>query len=119
VDALIASGLIKRVLAQTDVTFSNSMIEAWWRSLKHQWLFLHELASQGQVEQLVRFYVEQHNTVIPHSAFRGQTPDEMYFGTGSEVSAKLEAGREEARKRRMESNRTTGCGACAAKETAA
>ncbi|MBL8898770.1 MAG: transposase family protein, partial [Planctomycetes bacterium] len=30
VDALIASGLIKRVLAQTDVTFSNSMIEAWW-----------------------------------------------------------------------------------------
>ncbi|MBK9387310.1 MAG: hypothetical protein IPN34_21045 [Planctomycetes bacterium] len=41
------------------------MIEAWWRTLKHQWLFLHELASQGQIEQLVRFYVEQHNTVIP------------------------------------------------------
>ncbi len=30
-----------RVLALTGLRFSNSMIEAWWRSLKHQWLFLH------------------------------------------------------------------------------
>ena len=37
----------------------------------------------------VRFYVEQHNTVIPHSAFRGQTPDEMYFGTGAAVPDQL------------------------------
>jgi transposase InsO family protein len=36
VDALIASGLLRRVLAQAEVRFSNSMIEAWWRSLKHQ-----------------------------------------------------------------------------------
>jgi len=27
-----------RVLAQVEVTFSNSMIEAFWRSLKHGWL---------------------------------------------------------------------------------
>ncbi len=119
VDALIASGLIKRVLAQTDVTFSNSMIEAWWRVLKHNWLFLNKLDSIATVRRLAAFYIEQHNSVMPHAAFSGQTPDEMYFGAGSEVSAKLEAGREEARKRRMESNRATGCGACAAKEAAA
>ena len=35
VDALIASGLLRRVLAQTEVRFSNSMIEASWKSLKH------------------------------------------------------------------------------------
>jgi len=29
VDGLIESGLLRRVLAQRDVTFSNSMIEAW------------------------------------------------------------------------------------------
>ncbi|HUE88781.1 MAG TPA: hypothetical protein VMO26_22110 [Vicinamibacterales bacterium] len=28
------------------------------------------------------FYIDEHNRVLPHSAFRGQTPDEMYFGTG-------------------------------------
>jgi putative transposase len=119
VDALIASGLIKRVLAETDVTFSNSMIEAWWRILKHNWLVLNKLDSVATVRRLAAFYIEQHNSVMPHAAFSRQTPDEMYFGTGSEVSVKLEAGREEARKRRMESNRATGCGVCAAKETAA
>jgi transposase InsO family protein len=113
VDTLIAQGQIRRVLAQVDVHFSNSMIEAWWRTLKHQWLFLHELASQDQVEQLVRFYVEQHNTVIPHSAFRGQTPDEMYFGTGAGVFEELELKRAEARKKRLEANRATRCATCA------
>ncbi|MBK9386477.1 MAG: transposase [Planctomycetes bacterium] len=119
VDQLIESGLIKRVLAQTDVTFSNSMIEAWWRVLKHNWLFLNTLDSLATVRRLAGFYIEQHNSVMPHAAFSGQTPDEMYFGTGSEVGAKLEAGREESRKRRMESNRAASCGACSAKEAAA
>jgi hypothetical protein len=41
VDALIQTGVMRRVLAFTELTCSNSMIEAWWRSLKHQWLFLH------------------------------------------------------------------------------
>ena len=61
------------------------MIEAWWRSLKHQWLFLHSLDSVTTVRRLVAFYVDQHNGVLPHSAFHGQTPDEMYFGTGDAV----------------------------------
>jgi hypothetical protein len=43
VDDLIASGALRRVLAFTELKFSNSMIEAWWRSLTHQWLFLHSL----------------------------------------------------------------------------
>jgi len=34
VDELIDSGALRRVLAQWDVTYSNSMIEAWWRTLK-------------------------------------------------------------------------------------
>ena len=55
------------------------MIEAWWRSLKHQWLFLHPLDTVATVRRLVAFYVDEHNRVLPHSAFRGQTPDEMYF----------------------------------------
>jgi transposase InsO family protein len=34
VDALIATGVLRRMLAFTELKFSNSMIEAWWRSLK-------------------------------------------------------------------------------------
>ena len=79
VDALIESGVLRRLLAFTELKFSNSMIEAWWRSLKHQWLFLHSLDTVATIHRLVACYVHQYNTVLPHSAFRGQTPDELYF----------------------------------------
>jgi hypothetical protein len=71
------------------------MIEAWWRSLKQQWLVLHSLDSVTTVHRLVAFYVDEHNRVLPHSAFRGQMPDEMYFGTGD-----AGAGRPEVTRRR-------------------
>jgi putative transposase len=34
------SNSLRRILAQIDVIFSNSLIEAFWRQLKHTWLFL-------------------------------------------------------------------------------
>ena len=43
VDELIDAGVLRRLLALTELQFSHSMIEAWWRSLKHPWLFLHPL----------------------------------------------------------------------------
>jgi hypothetical protein len=53
------------VLAFTELKFSNSMIEAWWRSLKHQWLYLHPLDSVSTVRRLAEFYVHEHNRVLP------------------------------------------------------
>jgi putative transposase len=38
VDGVLDDEELSRVLAQVEVTFSNSMIEAFWRSLKHSWL---------------------------------------------------------------------------------
>ena len=69
VDELITTGVLRRVLAFTELKFSNSMIEAWWRSFKHQWLFLHSLDSVTTVRRLVEFYVQEHNRLLPHSAF--------------------------------------------------
>jgi len=91
VDKLVESGLLKRVLAQTEITFSNSLIESWWRVVKHQWLTLNRLDMVTTVRNLVAFYIDQHNRHLPHSAFRGPTPDEMYFGTGSAIPKQLEA----------------------------
>ncbi len=112
VDELVETGLLNRVLAQTEITFSNSMIESWWRVLKHQWLFLNTLDSVKTVETLVGFYVKEHNCRLPHSAFDGQTPDEMYFGKGGDIPGKLEASRQKARKERIETNRKRTCRAC-------
>jgi hypothetical protein len=66
----------RRILAQVDIHFSNSIIESWWRQLKHQWLFLNALDTIQSGRKLVAFYVEQHNEIVPHSAFEGQTPGE-------------------------------------------
>ena len=119
VDELVESGLLNRVLAQTEITFSNSMIESWWRVLKHQWLFLkhqwlflNTLDSVNTLEKLVEFYVHEHNSRLPHSAFRGQTPDERYDGKGGDIPGKLETSRKNARKERIETNRKRTCRAC-------
>jgi hypothetical protein len=47
VDELIGSGMLNRVLAGTEIAFSNSLIESWWRVLKHQWLYLNSLDTVG------------------------------------------------------------------------
>ena len=112
VDALLGLGRLRRVLAQVEVTFSNSMIEAWWRSLKHGWLYLNQLDTLAAVERLVGFYVQQHNTVMPHSAFQGQTPDEAYFGTGARVPEDLAAARRLARETRIATNKALKCEDC-------
>jgi hypothetical protein len=118
-DELIYTGVLRRLVAFTELKFSNSMIEAWWRSLKHQWLFLHSLDSVPTVRRLVAFYVDEHNRVLPHSAFRGQTPDEMYFGTGDAVPADLRSRAAVARRRRVEANRSASCATCPSVDAAA
>ena len=112
INELIDSGLLKRVLAQTEITFSNSMIESWWRVLKHQWLYLNTLDTVRTAEKLVAFYVQEHNSRLPHSAFAGQTPDEKYLGTGDSIPKQLEADRWSARQARAEANRKRTCSAC-------
>jgi len=112
VDDALFSACLDRVLAQVDVTFSNSMIEAFWRSLKHQWLYLNSLDSIERLRTLVAFYVEQHNAQMPHAAFSGQTPDEIYFGTAANLPAELAAARGQARDSRLAANRALACEAC-------
>jgi transposase InsO family protein len=113
VDALVETGLLRRILSATTIGVSNSLIEAWWRQVKHGWLYLHELDTVAKVRRLVGFYVEEHNRRIPHCAFRGQTPDEVYFGTGDAVPDRLAERRRLARERRLAHNRAQACAVCA------
>jgi putative transposase len=112
VDDLLDGEEWTRVLAQFEITFSNSMIEAFWRSLTHGWLYVHTLDSLGALRRLIEFYVTAHNEVVPHSAFQGQTRDEMFFGIGDEITKKLADARKAAREERMKENRGTECGVC-------
>jgi transposase InsO family protein len=112
VDHLEGQGLLRRVRALVDVRFSNSMIESWWHTLKHEWLYLHRLESTAAVRRYVAFYVEEYNGKIPHVAFQGQTPDEVYSGHDEEIPIELESARRAARTRRLAANRAISCGRC-------
>jgi hypothetical protein len=50
--------------------------------------------------------------MMPHSAFLGQTPDEIYFGTGDHVPAELKAAHRAAQQRRLTENRAVRCRLC-------
>ena len=111
VDSLFDTSALQPVVAQIDIAYSNSMIEAWFRALKHNCLFLHQLSDFVTGKRLVTFYVGEHNTTIAHSAFDGETPDEIYFGTGGHVAQELATRRLKARRSRIERNRSVACGA--------
>ena len=114
VDELVNDGVLKRILAQTEIASSNSMIEAFFRRIKHQWLFLNELDTISTVRRLVAFYVTEYNERLPHSALSGRTPDEAYFGTADDVPDQLARARIEARAARLQSNRAGSCDDCLA-----
>jgi hypothetical protein len=75
------------------------------RNAQCSWLYLHQLDSIETVRRLVAFYVQQHNEVVPHSTFKGATPDEVYFELAGGVAAHLKARRAEAQTLRLANNR--------------
>jgi transposase InsO family protein len=112
VSALAEEGWLKHLVAQVDIVSSNSMVERYFMSLRHQWLYLHDLTDLKTVTRLVDQYVSDHNTLIPHAALGGRTPDEVYFGTRCELPAWLEFARASAREDRRQANLAAACGPC-------
>ncbi len=82
-------------------------------SLRHAWLYLYNLDNTAVLRRLIDFYAREHKAAMSHAAFNGQTPDEMYFGTGVAVVIDLAAARLRARQEQMKANRATACGMCA------
>ena len=106
VDQLLEdSSSLSRVLAQIDIISSNSLIEAFWRQLKHGWLFLNTLDSTAAVWRLVAFYVREHNEKIPRAVLGGRTPDEVYFGREENLPERLSEQRKTALRLRNTANR--------------
>jgi transposase InsO family protein len=123
VDSLVKAGKIIRTIAQIDVEFSNSMIEALFRSLKHRWLYILSLTTFEAVCRAVDDrrkrpwceYINDHNNRIPHYALGGAVPLEVFSGTWTEKSrARLSESSTTAAAQRIEFNRSQRCGLCPA-----
>lgn len=114
----IASALLDTgstmAIAGVDLLCSNSMIERFWMQLKHNYLFTQRLDSMAALRRFVDFFAEQHNEVIPHSAFNGQTPAEVFLGAEVDLPQVLADKRLAAKEARVIANRAASCGLCPA-----
>ena len=70
---------IQKLIAQTDIVFSNSMVEAVNKRIKYDFLFTANLLNIDQVIKYLFYAVEQYNNK-PHSALYGLTPTEVFNG---------------------------------------
>jgi putative transposase len=115
VSELDQQNFICMVQAQLDVQFSNSMIEAFFRSLKHQHLHYRLLKDLTTLKSESAFYLREHNERMPHSALEGATPLESYTGAWTDADQiRLQKERANAIQERLQVNRSLRCGRCVA-----
>ena len=70
---------IQNLVAQTDIIYSNSMVEAVNKRIKYDFLFTVNLLDIQQTIQYLAWAVKQYNNK-PHSALYGLTPKEVFNG---------------------------------------
>lgn len=58
----------------------NVIIERLWRSIKHEWIYLHCYDTLPELETLIAGWIDRYNTWRPHTANDGRTPWEAYRG---------------------------------------
>ncbi|MFE3872722.1 DDE-type integrase/transposase/recombinase [Flavobacterium sp. ZS1P70] len=71
---------IKHLIAQKDIPFSNSKIEAFNKIIKHQFLLPQNLTNSKQLETALVADVLTYNTIRPQLSLQGNTPQETFLG---------------------------------------
>ena len=102
---------IKHIIAQKDVIFSNSMIEAVNKIIKHQFLHPKEIANRKHLTQILRKTIPIYNTIRPQMNLGGNTPLETFNGISIDIS-KYTLGFKDQKQLRLTQNSKTACKAC-------
>jgi transposase InsO family protein len=90
---------IKHCIAKRDVSFSNSIIEAWNKILKYRYLFRKPLPHHVDMPRAIQEAVDDYNN-RPHSSLKGLTPNQACSGVVFDVAdyrSRLAEAREERR----------------------
>jgi transposase InsO family protein len=102
---------LNRLVAQKDIRFSNSMIEAVNKRIKYDFLFRHQLLDFEHTERFLETAVEQYNN-RPHSALFGLTPYEVFHGRAPDKNL-FRNQMEQAKILRKAENKRLSCNSCA------
>ena len=77
---------IKHSIAQKDVVFSNSMVEALNKVIKHQFLFPKHITNSNQLHAILEQTVLIYNNGRPQMSLGGNTPKETFNGISIDIS---------------------------------
>ena len=102
---------LNKLIAQKDIHFSNSMIEAVNKQMKYNFLFRQELLDLAHTQRYLKTAVEQYNH-RPHSALFGFTPYEVFHGKIPD-KAFFKPQMEQAKALRKTENQALSCDNCA------
>jgi putative transposase len=113
IDAFVNQELIpiRKLIAQKDIKFSNSMVEAFNKTLKYRHLFPHSITDYKSLVKHLKKCIPEYNMVRPHCAHKYLTPAQVYFNKEIDLK-KIRNQLEEARKRRIIENRKVKCAVC-------
>ena len=102
---------LNKLIAQKDIHFSNSMVEAVNKPMKYDFLFRAELLDIEHAQRFLETAVEQYNH-RPHSALFGLTPYEVFHGRAPNKTF-FKPQMEQAKLLRKAENKTLLCDNCA------
>ncbi|MCK5677005.1 MAG: DDE-type integrase/transposase/recombinase [Flavobacteriaceae bacterium] len=86
VNALVSNFLkslvypIKHIIAQKDVIFSNSMVEALNKTIKHEFLYPKQISGSIKLKNVLDESVSIYNIIRPQKSLGGNTPYETQTG---------------------------------------
>lgn len=108
-------GAFTKKVAQFEISYSNSMVEALFRQLKNNYLYSQKIDSIKSLSKHTNFWFREHNDVIPHTAFEGETPLERFKQSRDKDEAiRILVRHEEAIKLRINHNQQIFCKLCVA-----
>ena len=113
IGALIETGVLRRLLAFTELRFWNSMIEAWRRSLKHHGCTAaRSTARRRSADWCSTFTSTSTCGRIRRFAGRHLTRCNLAPGSGAAVPEELTSRAAVARRARLEADRSSSCTTC-------
>ncbi|WP_298535914.1 DDE-type integrase/transposase/recombinase [uncultured Algibacter sp.] len=101
----------KHTIAQHDVIYSNSMIEALNKVIKQQFLYPETIHSRKQLNLIMSKTVKDYNTLRPQKALGGNTPFEVFNGDPIEINQYKIHFKSHQDLRRLQ-NKKTHCSTC-------
>ncbi len=101
----------KYIIAQKDVVFSNSMIEAFNKVLKHQFLYPLHLQNGKQLLETLKKVIPIYNIERPQDSLEGNTPLETYNGKVKYYN-RYTTSFKKYRKIRIAKNKQSNCNSC-------